>query len=250
MPDPTPIATRAAKEADAVWALLRSRPILFTGLCFVAIAFFAMWIYEKLWGKETLKATVASQGQQILLLEAQLTPFKTIALQRYPGELSEALAALASDIKQFEARLNETQRELDATKQRASQIDERTRGRSLSEAQKQRMREFLAASAKGKVRMNAVGSDLEAVAFMKDVQDALISAGESVEADVAMMIMGRDGVPKGITIRVKNGSDPPLHATAIARAFLDLGIRPRMEIDPGIDSSEVVITIGAKEPVR
>lgn len=105
MPESKPIADRAHEELKALRSLKETNPRLFLIVCFVGCAFLGLWFYEKFWGKAALKAKLDSQQQQIILLETQLAPFKTIALERYSGNETDALAKLALKLHDIEEGL-------------------------------------------------------------------------------------------------------------------------------------------------
>ncbi len=98
-------AERALFEFNDLKELRRSHPALFWSLLFVVVIFGALFAYDKFWGIPKLKETIADQKQQIMLLETQLAPFKAVALERYPGVVTDALARLGNDLgtlqKQF-----------------------------------------------------------------------------------------------------------------------------------------------------
>ena len=77
----------------------------------VFLGLYALFIYKR-WDVPGLRQTIAEQkqiiadkNQQIILLETQLGPFKTIALERYPGAVTEALARLAKDLEKLQKDL-------------------------------------------------------------------------------------------------------------------------------------------------
>ncbi len=112
MPEPSTLAQRLKTEYSALKSLRKTHPGLFVLLLAITTIFGLLWCYEKFWGKPVLESKVASQAQQILLLETQLTPFKTIALQRYPGQLGDAMLKLTGDLEKLEKLMNESERKI------------------------------------------------------------------------------------------------------------------------------------------
>lgn len=110
MSDHEPIAQRARREIDALSELRRDRPILFW-LLLCAFGVVAIWfVYDRVYGVPALREQIAEKEQRITLLETQLAPFRTLALDRFPGkEEGEALARLARQIddlrREFEKSL-------------------------------------------------------------------------------------------------------------------------------------------------
>lgn len=102
------------REVKALRRLRLISPTVFWTFCVILPILAFGWAWEHFWGEEVLRKKVDEQKQQIQLLETQITPFKTIALERYPGRLNEALAGLAGDIKQFEQRLKDSERKIHA----------------------------------------------------------------------------------------------------------------------------------------
>lgn len=112
MPETPPLARRVKSEIDSLNTLRKQKPVLFLFICVAGLGFAALWSHEKFWGKAQLASDNATLKQQLILTEAQLGPFKTIALQKYPGRLEEALATLAEDIQRFETRLNRAEQKI------------------------------------------------------------------------------------------------------------------------------------------
>lgn len=110
MSDHEPIAQRTRREIDSLSELRRDRPIIF----WLLLLFFgvgAIWfVYDRVHGVPALRKQIAEKEQRITLLETQLAPFRTLALDRFPGkEEGEALARLARKIddlrREFEKSL-------------------------------------------------------------------------------------------------------------------------------------------------
>lgn len=106
------LAQKASNEYRALKRLRKSNPGLFTILILSVLFFGALWLYDKLWGIPVLEQEVLKSKQEIQLLETQLIPFKTIALEKYPGKLGEALSKLAEDIQKFETELRRSERRI------------------------------------------------------------------------------------------------------------------------------------------
>lgn len=105
MNEQQPIADRVSSEYNALIQLHRTHPRLFWILLFVATVMLVFIIYDRIWGIPKLQQTISDQKQQIMLLETQLAPFKTIALDRYPGVVTESLDRLANDLETLQKKL-------------------------------------------------------------------------------------------------------------------------------------------------
>jgi hypothetical protein len=83
-----------------VW---RKKPWLFWILVFAFVVIAGLYIFDKLWGIPALNKKIEEQRGQIQLLETQLTPFRTIALERFTGTEAQALAKLAFQLNDLES---------------------------------------------------------------------------------------------------------------------------------------------------
>lgn len=106
------LASRVEAEVDDVHRLRRKRPILFVVLLLGITAFAAGWLYDHFYGIPELKKKLETRQNElnekrneVILLETKLAPFKTVALERYGGDNSQALAQLAQDVSKFENEL-------------------------------------------------------------------------------------------------------------------------------------------------
>lgn len=113
-------ADKVERNWDAFRDLLKRRRRLFIGVCLIALLV-AIWpIYNELSGTSKMKKdlvenekTIAERDKTIqdlraqnAKLERQLTPFLTIAMERYPDvEIVKALGKFAEDMRAFEAGL-------------------------------------------------------------------------------------------------------------------------------------------------
>jgi cell division protein FtsB len=126
------------KEFDALRSLARRRPKLFWTVLVVAVFILGWFGYdkvqviprlrqrvnakdseieqlkekqkEKLEAKDTeiqkLKERLTGKDTEIQRLETQLAPFRTLALQRYPGPESEGLRKLGEEIEELEREVS------------------------------------------------------------------------------------------------------------------------------------------------
>lgn len=114
-----PYTRKIEKEWDALRSLARSRPGLFWSLLITALVILTWFAYDNFWAIPTLKEhleardtqiqelkdQLAAKDTEIQRLETQLAPFRALALQRYPGDESEALAKLSGDVADLQRKL-------------------------------------------------------------------------------------------------------------------------------------------------
>lgn len=105
MPDQEPLAERAEREVDALKTLWKKRPFLFSIIILVLIILMVFFIYDRFLGIPKLKEIIQEKDKEIQRLETQLTPFRTIALERYPGNEAEALERLSKEVSDLDAKL-------------------------------------------------------------------------------------------------------------------------------------------------
>ncbi len=88
------MATKWYKKATVQAALVAAAAVIIAGL--VPLALQVPKLNDENRG---LERTIGEKNAEIRRLETQLAPFKTIALERYTGPASEALAKLASQVE-------------------------------------------------------------------------------------------------------------------------------------------------------
>lgn len=82
--------------------------VILLALCLTGL----LWANEHFWGKSKVEAENQGLKQQVILLESQLAPFKTIALEKYPGRLEDALRKLTNDVETLEAAITKAERRI------------------------------------------------------------------------------------------------------------------------------------------
>lgn len=104
------------REYEDIRGAVNSHPFLFWTVLLIAVLCLAFFFYDKLWGIPTLKEKIAEYqqinnnlNQKVILLETQMAPFKAVALEKYPGQVTEAMAQLIADITRFEKALVEAE---------------------------------------------------------------------------------------------------------------------------------------------
>lgn len=120
--------------------------------------------------------------------------------------------------------------------------------RSIGQEVKSKMVEILSKAPKGKVLLSAIESDLEAVSFLRDIENTLTNAGFPVEVGLASMVDGIDTPLVGLQFAVKQKPPPP-HADAILQAFASLVAVPFSGTNMFIESGTLQILVGPK-PTR
>lgn len=120
----TPWTDKAQAEASALRRIRKNRPRLFWSLIAAAIVYSAWFLLDYFKTKNGLQAENKSlQGENqklrgklsernadIIRLEAQLAPFRTLALMKYPGTESDALKKLETEVLNLQKTFAEEQK--------------------------------------------------------------------------------------------------------------------------------------------
>jgi uncharacterized small protein (DUF1192 family) len=161
------------------------------------------------------------QSLEINRLETQLTPFRTIALEKYAGPEGEALKQLAERVTTIDEALTNAQKELEKTK---AELLKKTSDRSLTEEQKQ----VLGSSLKGvygQVIIQADFMDSEAQMFAAQIKDVLSKTDLEILENVKTTLLSLHA--KGIIVLVNDIKNPPLHTLPILKGFQKIGFDAR-----------------------
>lgn len=115
MPDlPETWAKRIQREVRDAWKLRSSAPLLFVACIVIGVITAGFWGFGNYNDAQALKDQIRDKQTDIIRLEAQLgrldaqlAPFRTIALERFPGEKEgNALAALGTQINALQAQFD------------------------------------------------------------------------------------------------------------------------------------------------
>jgi hypothetical protein len=97
------------RSVDDLSGIRHRKPWLFYLILIGFLIFAGAWLFDKFWGIPSLNKKIEEQRGQIQLLETQLTPFRTIALERFSGTEAEALAKLAFQLNELESAVSTLQ---------------------------------------------------------------------------------------------------------------------------------------------
>jgi hypothetical protein len=78
-----------------------------TGIFLILVAIISIWFNNKVQG---LESDVANKNLQIQLLDSQLEPFKTIALEHFTGTEAQALSRLALHLNNLESSISDVKK--------------------------------------------------------------------------------------------------------------------------------------------
>jgi hypothetical protein len=130
---------------------------------------------------DLLEKDNSDKTAEIQRLETQLTPFKTIALEKYTGSEQEALQQLAHDIQEIQNKANKLEKQIQK--------------RSISNDQKEILLSRLKAANNKKILITAIMGDQEALQFAHILKDIFIEAGWEVDGiDRAMYLTPMEGL--------------------------------------------------------
>lgn len=118
--------------------------------------------------------------------------------------------------------------------------------RRIDSTQEKTLLSTLRTAPKGKVEIVVTESDLEAVAFARQIESLLKQAGYDVNFGLMMMMSGPMGAPVGLGFTVASPNDVPPQAQAIGDAFVRVGLHPEGSVNPDRKADVLYITVGAK----
>jgi len=98
------------ENASKWWSWFSRRPawvrvLIAIGIILVILFWVGLTAYDRGWNIPELETAIRDKDVEIQRLETQLVPFKTVALERYPGNETEALKRLAKELSDLELRL-------------------------------------------------------------------------------------------------------------------------------------------------
>ena len=176
----------------------------------------------------SLEQDCLTRDNKIQLLETQLTPFKTIALEKYTGSEQEALQKLAENLETLE--------------QKTSALEKRLKPRSLSVKQISILTEKTNTVKNIKIHFLLIASDPEAEFFKNQIKDSLLKGGWTIEKDEIALA----GAFQGITLYASQ--DPPNQAVQILyQSLKEFGFELSMIRDITLPDNTIGIKIGKKK---
>jgi len=180
---------------------------------------------------ESLKVKIDEGTAEIQRLEILLTPFRTIALEKYTGSEQEALRKLAEDLEILESR--------------TIALEERLASRILSSAQISIITEKINAIKGIKVYFSLISSDPEAKFFKEQLQKALEAGGWVVEKTEILLA----GAFVGVTLY--SSHDSPSEAQKILYLTLkECGFGSKLICNESLPENVIKIKIGKKNLKR
>jgi hypothetical protein len=186
-----------------------------SGLFILLATGITIWHQRSELKRENKRLLNLSQNQtaEIQRLETLLTPFRTIAIEKFTGTEAEALQQLAERITTVDAALASAKEKIEGLQE---ELLQKTSDRSLTEEQKQSLKSSLA-GVSGKVIVKADFADSEAQMFANQIKSTL------ADTDLELIEQASTGVvsihEKGICILVNDIQNPPPHAVPILKAF-------------------------------
>ncbi|MGH9426258.1 MAG: hypothetical protein ACRD2L_08145, partial [Terriglobia bacterium] len=125
------------------------------------------------------------------------------------------------------------------------ELQEKTKPRQISEAQRTRLTTLLsAASPKGVVGLGCVRGDAEGGTLAEQIDEVLKAAGWPTTGISQATYDG--GNPTGLFVLVKSASTAPARAAVLQRVFSEAGIQLPAYTNSNLGTDEVHIIIGSK----
>jgi hypothetical protein len=193
---------------------------IISGFVVLITAGVTIWHQRSELTRENKRLLVLSEDQKadVQRLETLLTPFRTIALEKFTGTEAEALQQLAERIKTVDAALAAANEKIESTRQ---ELARKTADRTLTEEQRQHLKSSLI-GVSGKVIVDADFGDSESHMFADQIRSAL------AETDLNIVEKAHTGVislyAKGLFLMVMDVNDLPPHAEPIRKAFQGIGM--------------------------
>ena len=174
-----------------------------------------------------LQQQLYQKDVEIQRLETQLTPFKTIALEKYTGSEQEVLEKLAQSLKIIESTTAALKNQLTPRKLAPEQIAVIAEQISLI---------------KGiKVHFLLIASDPEAESFKEQIKKALETGGWIIEKNEISIV----GAFTGITLFASK--DPPNEAiSTLSLTLKEFGFTPKLIRNKDLPKDVIKIKIGKK----
>lgn len=110
------------------------------------------------------------------------------------------------------------------------ELKERLAPRAISTEQKQQFSDFVKDAAKGKVRINALVGDNEAVAFAQTLKALLSDNGFTVD-EVIGGFMSAGAPVSGIQLRIKSAAAPPAHSGTLQQGLKHIGVTAPAQVE-------------------
>jgi len=175
-----------------------------------------------------LQQKLSQKDSEIQRLETQLTPFRTIALEKYTGSEKEALEKLAQSMKIIESKTEDLERQLTPRKITPEKIAVIAEKISLI---------------KGiKVHFLLIASDPEAGSFKEQIKKALEAGGWIIEKKEISVV----GAFTGINLFASQ--DPPNEAIrTLYLTFKEFGFTPKLIRNKDLPEDVIKIKIGKKK---
>ena len=174
-----------------------------------------------------LKEKLKNKDAEMQRLEIQLTPFKTIALEKYTGSEEEALKKLAQNLKIIESK--------------TTALEEQLAPRKLTSEQISIIAENIRPIKSIKIHFLLIASDPEANTFKEQIQKAIETGGWIIEEDLISIA----GAFNGISLFASQ--DPPNEAVkALYLALKHVGFTPELYKDTTLSENIIKIKIGKK----
>jgi len=186
-----------------------------------------------------LRSLSKDQSEEIQRLETLLTPFRTIALDKFTGTDAEVLQQLAERIRTIDASLADAKKTIDSLKE---ELILKTSDRNLTQDQRQSLIQSLAGIS-GKVIVKADFADSEANMYANQIKSALAETRlEIVEQPSTGVVSVHE---KGICLLVMDVQNLPSHAEAILKAFqqIDIDVKGRMSKSARFPEDAVLIWV-------
>lgn len=173
---------------------------------------------------DILKEKLVVQRSEIQRLEILLTPFRTLAMEKFRGGDDEALQKLAADLNNTNNILTNTRDELKETQNELLKSKE---DRVVTPEQAKKIVAALGSST-GLVYIDGDLTDMEARMYAEQIRECLSSSSlEIVKDPKAGFIQVHR---KGIALVIKEGVDHPPHLDVIQNALKAGGIESNIAL--------------------
>jgi hypothetical protein len=176
---------------------------------------------------ESLGNEKEKQTSEIQRLETILTPFRTIALEKYTGSEKEVLKKLRND--------------LTLVGEKTLALEDQLKPRIINQEQINFIASKISLNKDIKVRFLIMASDLEIKNFKDQIKQAIEKAGWEVTGDIIALAASFEG------ITLYTSEKPATQAlTSLYSALKELGFKLLVNLDPSLEKNLIVIKIGKR----
>lgn len=209
-------------KSAAVQAALISGTI--AGFVSVITVVLAVWLPSHMDAPRLRDENVRLQNANNTL-EAEIGPFKTVAIQNFTGTETERLSKLALKLNEFQKNLEALSANQTTIESRTNDLTSQLAPRHLTDTQQARFIAYLKSIPKGPVGVVYISSVPETVSFVEEIISLLKNSGFILPEKPEYSLGYTVSCPAPWRIAIIVGTGPQAsYALPLQRAFVEIGI--------------------------